>query len=75
MDTGDGAAQAVVQKEAGVAGMSYEIRWARDSEWSTTMKMIWRTFLKFEGQDYTQEGIRNFFEFITDDDLYISFLC
>ena len=75
MDTGDDAAQrAVIREEAGVAGMSYEIRWARDSEWSPIMKMVWKTFLRFDGQDYTQEGIRNFFEFITDDDLYISFL-
>ena len=52
----------------------YEIRWARTEEWSPDMKMIWKTFMKFEGQDYTQEGIRNFFEFITDDDLYHAFL-
>ena len=53
---------------------SYEIRWARESEWSSSMKMIWRTFLEYDGKDYTQEGIRSFFEFITDDDLYVSFL-
>lgn len=38
------------------------------------MRMIWRTFLRFEGRDYTQEGIRNFYDFITDDDLYVAFL-
>ncbi len=38
------------------------------------MKMIWRTFLKFEGKDYTREGIQNFFDFITDDELYTAFL-
>ena len=52
----------------------YEVRWARESEWSSAMKMIWRTFLEFDGKDYTQEGIRNFFDFITDDDLYVAFL-
>lgn len=36
-------------------------------------EMIWRTFLKFEGSDYTQEGIKNFFDFITDDALYTAF--
>lgn len=36
--------------------------------------MIWRTFLRFEGRDYTREGIRNFYDFITDDDLYVAFL-
>lgn len=55
-------------------GMPYEIRWARESEWAPAMKMIWRTFLQYDGKDYTQEGIRSFFEFITDDDLYMAFL-
>lgn len=52
----------------------YEVRWARESEWTPAMRMIWKTFLKFEGRDYTQEGIKNFFDFITDDDLYVAFL-
>lgn len=52
----------------------YEIRWARAEDWSPAMKMIWKTFLKFEGEDYTAEGIRNFFDFITDTDLYRAFL-
>ncbi|MCR5754001.1 MAG: GNAT family N-acetyltransferase [Acetatifactor sp.] len=52
----------------------YEIRWARPEEWSPAMRMIWRTFLKFEGKDYTKEGIKNFYNFITDADLYESFL-
>lgn len=56
------------------AAGSYEIRWARESEWASAMRMIWRTFLEFDGKDYTEEGIRNFFEFITDDDLYRAFL-
>lgn len=50
------------------------IRWAREEEWSPAMQMIWRTFLKYDGVDYTAEGIRNFFDFITDDDLYVAFL-
>lgn len=54
--------------------MSYEIRWAHENEWAPAMKMIWRTFLEYDGKDYTEEGIRNFFDFITDDDLYVSFL-
>lgn len=53
---------------------AYEIRWAREDEWAPAMKMIWRTFLKFEGRDYSREGIKNFFDFITDDDLYAAFL-
>lgn len=54
--------------------MSYEIRWARESEWAPAMNMIWRTFLEYDGKDYTQEGIKNFFDFITDSDLYTAFL-
>ena len=53
---------------------TYQIRWAHDSEWAPAMKMIWRTFLKYEGKEYTKEGIRNFFDFITDDELYTAFL-
>ena len=52
----------------------YEVRWARAEEWAPAMRMIWKTFLKYEGKDYTEEGIKNFFEFITDDDLYRAFL-
>lgn len=52
----------------------YEVRWAKADEWAPAMRMIWKTFLKYEGKDYTEEGIRNFFEFITDDALYVSFL-
>lgn len=52
----------------------YEVRWAKTEEWAPAMRMIWKTFLKYEGKDYTEEGIRNFFEFITDDALYVSFL-
>lgn len=53
--------------------LPYEIRWAKEEEWSPAMRMIWRTFLKFEGSDYTREGIRNFFKFITDEELYEAF--
>lgn len=52
----------------------YEVRWAKGEEWGPAMRMIWRTFLRFEGREYTQEGIRNFYDFITDDELYIAFL-
>ena len=54
--------------------LSYEVRWARREEWSPAMTMIWKTFMKYDSKDYTDEGIRNFFDFITDDDLYQAFL-
>ncbi len=52
----------------------YRIDWALPKEWPEAMQMIWKTYLKFEAGDYTEEGIRNFFEFVTDDGLYQSFL-
>lgn len=57
-----------------MTGMPYEVRWARTEEWRPVMRMIWRTFLRFEGREYTEEGIRNFYNFITGDELYTLFL-
>ncbi|MCM1112075.1 MAG: GNAT family N-acetyltransferase [Muribaculum sp.] len=56
------------------ADFPFCIRWARVEEWEPVMKMIWRTFLKFEAEDYTEEGIRNFLDFITDEKLFHAFL-
>lgn len=53
---------------------SYEIRWARPEDWKKAMDMVWDTFIKFEGEDYSSEGIRNFYDFIYDDGLYRSFI-
>ncbi len=53
---------------------NYVIRWAKVEEWEPAMKMIWRTFLRFEAADYTEEGIQNFLDFITDEQLFRSFL-
>lgn len=52
----------------------YEVRWARTEEWKPAIMMIWKTFLKYEGEIYTREGIENFYQFISDDDLYRAFL-
>lgn len=52
----------------------YVIRWAGPEDWSPSMKMVWKTFLKFEAVDYTEEGIKNFLDFITDQKLYQAFL-
>lgn len=56
------------------AVIPYEVRWARPEEWSPAIQMIWKSFLKYEGDVYTREGVESFFEFITDDDLYRLFL-
>ncbi len=53
---------------------SYEIREADAEDWKPAMSMVWRTFLKYEGRDYTPEGIKNFWDFINDEHLYQAFL-
>lgn len=55
-------------------GNSFQIRWAEAGDWTSAMNMIWKTFLKFEGNVYSPEGVRNFLDFITDEDLFHSFL-
>lgn len=57
-----------------MAWMPYEVRWARAEDWTQTIRMIWATFVKYEGKDYSEEGIRKFFDFLTDEELYLSFL-
>ncbi|MCR5654414.1 MAG: GNAT family N-acetyltransferase [Lachnospiraceae bacterium] len=38
------------------------------------MSVAWRTFLRFEAEDYTQEGIESFREFITNPGIHKMFL-
>ena len=38
------------------------------------MSLAWRTFLQFEADDYSPEGIKNFENFITDTTLYRMFV-
>lgn len=52
----------------------YDFRWARTGEWKEAMMMVWKTFMKFEAKDYSEEGVKAFFEFISDDDIYRAFL-
>lgn len=54
--------------------MPCEIRWAAPADWQETMDMIWKTFLRFEASDYTEEGVANFRDFITDGRIYRMFL-
>ena len=52
----------------------YDFRWAKKEDWKEAMMMVWKTFMRFEASDYTEEGVKLFFEFITDDDIYKAFL-
>lgn len=54
--------------------MDYVIRWAKREEWDATMDMVWKTFLKYDGKDCSQEGIQSFRSFITDERLKQAFL-
>ena len=54
--------------------LSYSVRSAYRDEWQEAMAVAWTTFLKYEAPDYTQEGIQNFREFITDNTLYRMFI-
>ncbi|EOS73523.1 MAG: GNAT family N-acetyltransferase [Lachnospiraceae bacterium] len=49
--------------------LPYEIRFAGREEWEEAMGLAWKTFLEFEADDYSLEGIRSFEDFITDSGL------
>ncbi len=57
-----------------MAAVPYQIRSAYREEWDDAMALAWKTFLQFEADVYTAEGIRNFENFITDTTLYRMFL-
>lgn len=52
----------------------YQIRNAYRDEWEDAMSLAWRTFLRFEADDYSPEGVRNFENFVTDSTLYRMFV-
>lgn len=43
-------------------------------EWTEAMALTWRTFLKFEANEYEPEGVKSFFKFITNSELEKMFL-
>lgn len=53
---------------------SYQIRSAYRDEWDDAMALAWKTFLRFEADVYSPEGVRNFEEFITDTTLHRMFV-
>ncbi|MDE7233093.1 MAG: GNAT family N-acetyltransferase, partial [Lachnospiraceae bacterium] len=54
--------------------MPYQIRSAYREDWEEAMSLAWRTFLQFEADDYSPEGVKNFENFITDTTLYRMFV-
>lgn len=52
----------------------YPVRSAYQDEWDDAMALAWKTFMQFEADVYTAEGIRNFEDFITDTTLHRMFV-
>jgi len=52
----------------------YQIRSAYREDWEEAMAVAWKTFLRFEADVYTPEGVQNFENFITDTTLYRMFV-
>lgn len=52
----------------------YQIRTAHREEWEDAMALAWRTFLRFEANDYPPEGVRNFERFVSDETIYRMFI-
>lgn len=53
---------------------SFQIRSAYRDEWQDAMALAWKTFLRFEADIYSPEGVRNFQNFISDSTLYRMFV-
>lgn len=47
---------------------------AAPEDWEPAMEVVWKTFLKFEANEYGKEGTKNFLNFISDEKLYKMFL-
>ena len=49
--------------------MEYTVRWAKREEWDAAISLIWKTFLRFDAAECTEQGIQSFRDFIMDPDL------
>lgn len=50
-------------------------RFAIEQDWEPAMKLAWETFLIFEAEEYSKEGIESFRDFISEQWLKNMFLC
>jgi len=50
------------------------VRCAYNSDWEGAMELAWSTFAKFDAPDYSEEGIKNFYNFVNDDNLRKMFI-
>ena len=51
-----------------------EIRQIKREEFDQAMAIAWKTFLEFEADIYTKEGVKSFYDFIYDPLLEKMFL-
>jgi len=52
----------------------YSLRMAREKDWEPAMHLAWETFLVYEAEEYSEEGVENFRDFISDQGLKNMFL-
>ena len=54
--------------------MEYQIRRATIADWDKAIALAWKTFLKFEAEEYGEEGTKHFRDFLTDETLRRMFI-
>lgn len=52
----------------------FYFRMAVEKDWEPAMKLAWETFLIFEAEEYSEEGIESFRDFVSDQWLKNQFL-
>ena len=52
----------------------FSFRMAVEKDWEPAMKLAWETFLIFDAQEYSEEGVESFRDFISDQWLKRMFL-
>ena len=50
------------------------LRMAKEKDWEPAMQLAWETFLIFEAEEYSEEGVESFRDFISDQWLKNMFL-
>lgn len=54
--------------------IDYVIRPATTDEWEDAMALAWRTFKKFVAPEYSEQGIKEFYDFVSDNGVRKMFL-
>ena len=53
--------------------MKYDVRWAKREEWNEAMRVVWRTFERFNAEVCTEEGAAYFRRFLFSEELEQAF--